>query len=55
MGGYGYIIEIEEIKYYIAGDTDITEENKNIKCDIAFVPVRRNLYNECKRSSRTYK
>lgn len=35
----GYIIEIKGIKYYIAGDTDITLENKKIKCDVAFVPV----------------
>lgn len=34
-----YIIEINNIKYYIAGDTDITKENKNVKCDVAFVPV----------------
>ena len=35
----GYLIELEEITYYIAGDTDITEDNKKIKCDIAFVPI----------------
>jgi L-ascorbate metabolism protein UlaG (beta-lactamase superfamily) len=35
----GYILEIDGIRYYIAGDTDITEENKQVKCDIAFVPV----------------
>lgn len=35
----GYIIEIDEIKYYIAGDTDITDENRKVKCDVAFVPV----------------
>lgn len=35
----GYIIEINGVKYYIAGDTDITEENKKVKCDVAFVPV----------------
>ena len=35
----GYILELENKKIYIAGDTDITEENKNIKCDIALVPV----------------
>ncbi len=35
----GYIIKLEQYKYYIAGDTDITEENKRIKCDVAFVPV----------------
>ena len=35
----GYIITIDEARYYIAGDTDITEENKKVKCDVAFVPV----------------
>ena len=35
----GYIITINNIRYYIAGDTDITEENKKVKCDVAFVPV----------------
>ena len=35
----GYLIKIEGITYYIAGDTDITEENRNVKCDVAFVPV----------------
>ena len=35
----GYIIEINNVKYYIAGDTDITEENKKVKCDVAFLPV----------------
>ena len=35
----GYIIEVGGIRYYIAGDTDVTEENKKVKCDVAFVPV----------------
>lgn len=35
----GYIIKIDNIKYYIAGDTDITEENKKVRCDVAFIPV----------------
>ena len=38
-GWVGYIIELEGIKYYIAGDTDMTEENKKVKCDVALVPV----------------
>ena len=33
----GYLITIDDITYYIAGDTDITEENKKVKCDVAFV------------------
>ena len=35
----GYIININNIKYYIAGDTDITDEAINVKCDIAFIPI----------------
>lgn len=35
----GYILEINECRYYIAGDTDITEENKKVLCDVAFVPI----------------
>ena len=38
-GWVGYIITLDDIKYYIAGDTDITEENRKVKCDVAFVPV----------------
>lgn len=34
----GYIIN-EETSYYIAGDTDVTKENKEVKCDIALVPI----------------
>lgn len=35
----GYIIRLEGNKYFIAGDTDITEDNKVVRCDVAFVPV----------------
>lgn len=35
----GYIIEIGGLKYYVAGDTDITLENQLIKCDVAFLPI----------------
>lgn len=35
----GYILNINDIKYYIAGDTDINEENKRVDCDVAFLPV----------------
>ena len=35
----GYIVTIDNTTYYIAGDTDITEEVNNIKCDIAFIPI----------------
>lgn len=35
----GYLLDIEDKIIYIAGDTDITEENKKVECDIALVPV----------------
>lgn len=35
----GYMLNIENKKVYIAGDTDTTQENKSIKCDIALVPI----------------
>ncbi len=38
-GWVGYIIYINGVSYYIAGDTDITAENRNVKCDVAFVPI----------------
>lgn len=38
-GWVGYIIEIEGYRYYISGDTDVTDENKKVKCDVALVPV----------------
>ena len=35
----GYIITIDNVSYYIAGDTDITKKKKKVKCDVAFVPI----------------
>lgn len=35
----GYILEMDGVSYYIAGDTDALEENKAINCDIAFLPI----------------
>lgn len=35
----GYIVLIDGVRYYIAGDTDMIPENTNIKCDVAFVPI----------------
>lgn len=35
----GYLLSLNNITYYIAGDTDITEENKQVKCDIALIPI----------------
>ena len=31
----GYNVELDGIKYYVAGDTDITKEAENVKCDVS--------------------
>ena len=38
-GWVGYLITLDETVYYVAGDTDITKENLQVRCDVAFVPV----------------
>ena len=38
-GWVGYILNLDGKRIYIAGDTDITDENKKVSCDIALVPV----------------
>lgn len=35
----GYIVTVNDIRYYIAGDTDDLPENHKIKCDVALVPI----------------
>ena len=40
MKGYvGYNVLIEGKRVYVAGDTDMNEDNMKLKCDIALVPV----------------
>ena len=35
----GYIITINNKKYYIVGDSDYIDEMNNIKCDTIFIPI----------------
>ena len=35
----GFIINLDENKYYVAGDTDNIPEIQNIKCDVALIPI----------------
>ncbi len=35
----GYLVEHNDITYYIAGDTDKTIDNEKVKCDIALIPI----------------
>lgn len=38
-GWLGYIVTVGEHRIYIAGDTDATDEAKQVKCDIAIIPI----------------
>lgn len=38
-GWVGYILEIDDLHYYIAGDTDLTPEAKTVSCDVALIPI----------------
>ena len=38
-GWVGYILKIDGKRIYIAGDTDATDEARNVKCDVALVPI----------------
>lgn len=35
----GYIILLNDERIYVAGDTNMVDENKNVSCDIALVPI----------------
>ena len=35
----GYNVYIDGYKYYIVGDSDVTEELENVSCDAIFIPV----------------
>lgn len=38
QGWVGYVVTVAGLRYYICGDMDITEEGKNVKCDVLLVP-----------------
>lgn len=35
----GYVLTVDDKRIYIAGDTGLTRESKEVKCDIAMVPI----------------
>lgn len=35
----GYVIALDGVRYYVAGDTDATEDNRQVRCDVALLPV----------------
>lgn len=35
----GYLVVLDDVTYYIAGDTDQNPDNESLRCDVAFVPI----------------
>lgn len=35
----GYVVEMDGIRYYVAGDTDVNEDIKKVNCDVALIPI----------------
>ena len=38
-GWVGYVVSMDSVRFYIAGDTDAVEEARAVKCDVAFIPI----------------
>lgn len=35
----GYVVVMDEIRYYVAGDTDVNEDIRKVQCDVALLPI----------------
>ncbi len=35
----GYIVTMQDITYYVSGDTDATQESMQVHCDVALIPI----------------
>ncbi len=38
-GWVGYVVTLDNVIYYVMGDTDVTSHAKEVSCDILFIPV----------------
>ncbi len=38
-GWLGYLLVMDDVTYYIAGDTDQNPDNENLRCDVALIPI----------------
>ncbi len=50
-GWVGYVVTLDNVIYYIMGDTDATSFSKEIKCDILFIPVGGTYTMDCLEAS----
>lgn len=38
-GWVGYVVAVDGVRFYVAGDTDRNPDNERVSCDVALVPV----------------
>ncbi|MBO7709263.1 MAG: MBL fold metallo-hydrolase, partial [Lachnospiraceae bacterium] len=38
-GWNGYVVTMDGVRYYVAGDTDALKELQSVACDVALVPI----------------
>ena len=50
-GWVGYILIVDGKRIYVAGDTDATKEAKDVKCDIALIPIGGTFTMDAKRAA----
>ncbi|MDE6603757.1 MAG: MBL fold metallo-hydrolase [Lachnospiraceae bacterium] len=35
----GYVVEMDGVRYYVSGDTDVNEDIRKVRCDVALIPI----------------
>ena len=35
----GYLVKMDGVSYYVAGDTDVNDDIKKVSCDVALIPI----------------
>lgn len=35
----GYVVRMDDVRYYVSGDTDVNEEIRKVRCDVALIPI----------------
>lgn len=35
----GYVVTMDGVRYYVAGDTDVNEDIRKVQCDVALIPI----------------
>lgn len=35
----GYVVEMDGVRHYVSGDTDVNEDIRRVRCDVALIPI----------------